>query len=40
VRFSVFALDYDGTVARDDTIDRSARDAIAVLRTAVSSCCS
>jgi hydroxymethylpyrimidine pyrophosphatase-like HAD family hydrolase len=32
VKLSVLALDYDGTIARDDRLDRSVRDAIADAR--------
>ena len=33
MKLSVVALDYDGTVARDDVLDPSVRDAIAAART-------
>lgn len=33
MKFSVLALDYDGTIARDDAIDPSIREAIAAVRT-------
>ena len=33
VKLSVIALDYDGTVARDDILDPSVREAIAAART-------
>ena len=33
MKLSVIALDYDGTIARDDVLDPSVRDAIAVART-------
>jgi hydroxymethylpyrimidine pyrophosphatase-like HAD family hydrolase len=34
VKLSVIALDYDGTIARGDTLDPSVRQAIAIARTA------
>ncbi|HEY6615394.1 MAG TPA: HAD hydrolase family protein, partial [Vicinamibacterales bacterium] len=33
MKLSVIALDYDGTVARDDVLDPSVRNAIAAART-------
>src|SRR5688572_28212455 len=33
MKLSVLALDYDGTIARDDRIDPAVRDAIADART-------
>src|SRR5690349_5586737 len=33
MRVSVIALDYDGTIARDDRLDPTVRDAIAAART-------
>lgn len=33
MKLSVIALDYDGTIARHDTLDPSVRDAIAIART-------
>jgi hypothetical protein len=33
MKFSVLALDYDGTIARDNAIDPSVREAIAAART-------
>ena len=33
MKLSVIALDYDGTIARDDVLDPSVRDAIAAART-------
>jgi hydroxymethylpyrimidine pyrophosphatase-like HAD family hydrolase len=33
MKFSVLALDFDGTIARDDTLDDDVREAIATLRT-------
>jgi hydroxymethylpyrimidine pyrophosphatase-like HAD family hydrolase len=33
VKLSAIALDYDGTIARDDVLDPSIRDAIAAARS-------
>jgi hydroxymethylpyrimidine pyrophosphatase-like HAD family hydrolase len=33
LKLSVIALDFDGTIARDDAVDGSVREAIAIART-------